>query len=438
MTGSLYGDISTWSLLATSHIHGRYPYAHVFLHLTYVKLWYGDFVLCKGHCMNIDNAIELITKNYQVMSDVELAEAITKEGYPITASAVEHIRRNRGLKKATTVTPEERIKELHLSLSVRKDKKKSKEITEALAQENQILKREMDSLLEIQKHVESYVIKPKSIHKGEVTAVLVASDWHIDELVNAETVNGLNEYNPEIARKRAEHFFTTGKRLIDIEAQESRVTHVILALLGDFISGHIHEELMENTDCPPVEAAITAQSILISGIEYLLTNTTQTYTIVCHSGNHARTTKTVHFANEAGHSYEYMVYKTLAMYFKDEKRVRFVIPKSYHSYVEVYGMTLRFHHGHAIKYGGGVGGITIPVNKAVAQWNRSRSADMDIFGHLHQAHDGGNWICNGSMIGHNTYAIAIKAAYERPSQMMIGLHSKLGHYVTRRIYFEEA
>jgi hypothetical protein len=92
--------------------------------------------------------------------------------------------------------------------------------------------------------------------------------------------------------------------------------------------------------------------------------------------------------------------------------------------LDVFGVRLRFHHGDGIKYGGGVGGITIPVNKAIAQWNRAHYADLDIVGHYHQFFDGGNFIANGSVIGWSPYSLWIKASFEPPQQAFFLLDSK--------------
>jgi hypothetical protein len=75
--------------------------------------------------------------------------------------------------------------------------------------------------------------------------------------------------------------------------------------------------------------------------------------------------------------------------------------------------------------------------KAIAQWNRGRSADIYCCGQFHQVFDGCNFVVNGSMIGYNAFALAIKAAYERPAQLMFAEHSKLGKYMIRQIYFDE-
>jgi hypothetical protein len=56
------------------------------------------------------------------------------------------------------------------------------------------------------------------------------------------------------------------------------------------------------------------------------------------------------------------MYRHLAGHFaaKRESRVQFVIPEGPHSYMEIYDLTLRFHHGHMIKFGGGIGGHRHP------------------------------------------------------------------------------
>jgi hypothetical protein len=124
------------------------------------------------------------------------------------------------------------------------------------------------------------------------------------------------------------------------------------------------------------------------------------------------------------------MYVHLKAYFRNEPRVTFIVAEGMHSYVKVYDTMIRFQHGHAIKYGGGVGGIYIPVNKSIAQWNKARHADLDVFGHFHQSKDGGNFICNGSLIGYNSFALSIKADYEQPKQQLFLMDKKRGRTCT--------
>ena len=289
--------------------------------------------------------------------------------------------------------------------------------------------------------VDTFRIEPlqptnrKGEGSAEATPVLVASDWHVEEIVGAE-VGGLNTYTPEIAAKDATVFFQAGLRLIRLLNQDVKINTVVLALLGDFITGNIHgEENAEKNELTPNHAIVHAQNLIISGLEFLLDHTKYNFVIPCHSGNHARTTHTTRFGSENGHSLEYLMYLHLAAYFRNEPRLQFIIPEGMHSYVQVYNQTIRFQHGHAIKYGGGVGGIYIPVNKSIAQWQKARHADLDVFGHFHQLRDGGNFICNGSLIGYNAYALSIKADYEPPKQALFLMDKKRGRTCTWPILF---
>ena len=88
-----------------------------------------------------------------------------------------------------------------------------------------------------------------------------------------------------------------------------------------------------------------------------------------------------------------------------------------------------------MRYGGGVGGISIPLNKAVAQWDKANRADLTLVNHYHQYRYFGNIICNGSMIGYNAYALSIKADYEPPCQNFFLINKTKGLTVSSPILF---
>jgi hypothetical protein len=294
--------------------------------------------------------------------------------------------------------------------------------------------RELRSMNVLGQGLDTFTIEPKTGHRtSEGTVIALASDWHVEEKVGAE-VGGLNTYSLDIAKARIEKFFQGIIRLTALLHQDINVTTLVLALLGDFISNDIHEDFPEINELQPMHALVFVQNHLISGIEFLLAHTPEgghfDIVVVCHSGNHARTTHKTRFSAENGHSLEYLLYLHLAAYFRDQPRVKFIIPEGMHSYLDIYGTTIRFQHGHAIRYAGGVGGIYIPVNKAIAQWNKARHADLDVFGHYHQLRDGGNFICNGSLIGYNAFALSIKADYEPPKQALFLMDRKRGRTCT--------
>jgi len=339
--------------------------------------------------------------------------------------------------------PKKKEKPLDIAIAhVAKEKEDRKKRDDAqkvkgLSKQVIALESEMEALLQIRKNVHTFKIAPsKSKYDSEATAFWLASDWHVEERVTLEQTNGINEYNPEISRSRGEAFFKKGLRLTNMLAQDVKIDNIVLALLGDFITGFLHSQNNETNYMPPVEATIYAQSIIHSGIKFLLENSKYNITVVCKSGNHGRTTKFSEFGSENGHSHEFFMYNTLRDIFKDEKRVTFVISEGAHTYLEVYGRQIRFLHGHDIKYGGGVGGITIPVNKAIAQWDRARPAYLTCFGHFHQLLDGGNFMANGSLIGYNAFALSIKASAEQPAQQLFLIDKKRGKTIVAPILFD--
>jgi hypothetical protein len=268
------------------------------------------------------------------------------------------------------------------------------------------------------KDIPSYTIKStKSGSGSEATAVVLCSDWHWGETVTEEQTNGLNSFGPQNRKQRAEMFFNNVVRLVKVFEKDITINNLVLALLGDFISNNIHEELQESNSDLPIDEIIGVQTVLASGIQFVLDNTNLNLVIPTASGNHGRTTKKTHYSTEAGNSLEYLMYHNLANHFRGNKRVTFMLSRSYLSYVDVAGFLVRFHHGHAIKYGGGIGGIFIPAFKAISQWDKGRQAQLDCFGHFHQMKDGAKFITNGSLVGFNDFAVRIKADYEEPKQV---------------------
>jgi hypothetical protein len=278
----------------------------------------------------------------------------------------------------------------------------------------------------------SKVPKIKSGPGGSAVAFAIASDWHVEETVDPRNVNGLNAYDLDIARDRVRQFFQKVVRITEIQRAGTKIDTLVLALLGDLMTGYIHEELRETNGLSPTETVLWLQDEIASGLA-LLEKHYERIIIPCSFGNHGRNTFKPRHATGAKNSYEWMLYHILA---KNFPQYEWRIADGYHNYLEVDGRVVRFHHGDDLKYQGGVGGLTIPVEKAIAQWNRAIKADLDVFGHWHQSQQNPKWISNASLIGHNAYAIAIKAGFEPPSQTFFLMDAKRGRTVTAPIYLD--
>lgn len=297
------------------------------------------------------------------------------------------------------------------------------------------LENELDAVKKSESEFYTHKIKP--VRKGgEATAFIIASDWHIDERVKRGQVAGMNCFNPKIAKQRVDNFFRNSLTLLNITSRDVAIPTIVLGLLGDFISGSIHEEGMESNTMLPIDAMITAQGWIASGIDFLLENTKSQLVVPCCTGNHSRITNRMRHATEQGNSLEFFMYKNLEARYKDNKRVKFVVSEGYHTYMNVYGKVVRFHHGTNVRYLGGIGGLSVPLLRAIAQWNRGKKADIDVLGHHHQFKDYGSAVVNGSLVGYNAYALSIKAEYEPPRQTFFLLDKVRGKTIVAPIIVE--
>lgn len=297
----------------------------------------------------------------------------------------------------------------------------------ALIEENTHLRSQIENLTAFKKPPTAIVYKQSKWTRSDATVMGIASDWHVEEPVNRESVHGLNEYNLDIARSRAERFFRNLLRLADGFGRDSVVRELYIPALGDFFSGWIHEELIAGGLLAPGDAARFCKSLWFAGIDFLLKESSYVLLSDMIPGNHGRMTHKVHFGDPTGTSLESVMYDAIVDRYYENPRVKFNVSKQAVVYRKFYErFTVRALHGYEMKYGGGVGGITIPVLKALAQWDMGVKADLTIFGHFHQRIDGGKFLANGSMIGYNLFAQAIKAAYEPPQQMVCLITARNG------------
>lgn len=339
--------------------------------------------------------------------------------------------------KKSKLKPEEQLRYERKISKERECKNKSERTLQSALKEIDILEQKVNIYEDLSnRKYEEMVIKPRYGHHTSVaTALFMFSDFHVEEKVVAAAVNYLNEYNPDIARKRIINAFERGLRLVEIQRHGVKIEDLVLALLGDIISGYIHPELQETNFMSPIKAIWFAQELIVTGINYLLKNGKfKKILIPCSVGNHGRSTEKRRVSNEVDTSFEWLLYKNLEREFKNEERIQFQIADGYHNYVNVYGLDIRLHHGQSIKYNGGISGIFTSAFKAIDNWNTAMKCYLDAFGHHHTSYDGGIFLSNGSVIGYNPFAISIKAKYEPPSQTFALIDNKRGVTFRSRIF----
>lgn len=274
--------------------------------------------------------------------------------------------------------------------------------------------------------------------RGEATAVIAITDWHAEEFVDPDVIDGLNSFNLTVAKRRIKRTWDKTLFLLDSMGSMTKVKELVMWLGGDLITGVIHEELLESNLLGPSEAVSFVQDEVASGIDYLLANSSLERILVPTSyGNHGRSTPKRRLKTGYKHSWEWLAYKNLERYYNTNPKVIFKIEKGYHNWVNIQGHDVRFHHGDAVKFSGGVGGLTTPLRKKIAQWNKSRVAKLDVLGHFHQFLDDWNYVACGCLVGYNSYALEIAAEYQDPTQTFIMIDKDYGKTMALPIFCEE-
>lgn len=310
---------------------------------------------------------------------------------------------------------------------------------ELLLQEHQRLNELYDNALLIKEPTK--VTVPKIIastkQKQEAVAIVQFSDWHVEELIEKSTTQGLNQYNPQIAAARSRKLTLNTLKLVEKERQDVKIDNLVLCLGGDFINNYLHEHDVQMNTMAPIEAVLYVKSLLKESLLTIASHGKfKCITLLCVRGNHSRLTKKMQTSNDYKMNLETILYYMLKSELSDSV-FDFHIPESEMGYIEIYGKSIRYFHGHQIRFQGGIGGITIPLHKAIMRWDDTRRADFNLMHHYHQLGMPVKTVSiNGSLCGYNSYALSNGFKYEPPLQSFQILDKDRGFTVRTPIFCE--
>lgn len=265
----------------------------------------------------------------------------------------------------------------------------------------------------------------KTGHTDRVLGVptVLLSDLHWGEVVTASEVNGVNEYNLEIAERRLRRCTSTVINLLKTKLS-GEYPGIILAMAGDMFDGFAlpHMELLINSDDHILSTFLRLQECLIWVIRTLADAFGKVFIPVV-VGNHGRLHMKPQAKGAVQNNLDWLLAKQLELYFKSDKRVVFHIPDSLDCFYSIYGKTTCLTHGDQFKGGSGIAGIWSAIllgeaRKRKRQQAVGRAFDNLVLGHWHQATLGKGTIVNGSMVGYDEFAYRNNFGFELPTQAM--------------------
>lgn len=331
---------------------------------------------------------------------------------------------------------------IQLQVELRKNREElrnEKRAKEKLLQRVEQLQDQLQTALDIRDiEVAEQIVAQINGSRSETVPVLLCSDWHCGAMVDPATVCDLNSYDLDEYHRRVQALFRNALRVVNMLRSTSDVRQMVVWLGGDLIDNWLHPDQAETQILSPTQQLIECERSIVQGLEFLLAEAQlERIVIPCSFGNHGRTTDKMRSTNAAATSYEWLMYQSLRRHFAHEPRLDFRISDGNVLYLDVLDKTLRFHHGDAVRYGGGVGGIAVPLQKWLYRQDVGIRADHTFLGHFHQLTVGPNFGVNGSLIGPTAYGLKIGFAPERPQQLMRCIDSERGFTISAPILTDD-
>jgi hypothetical protein len=273
---------------------------------------------------------------------------------------------------------------------------------------------------------------PGNSEQGRAVGLIHLSDLHCGEVVRLEEAAGINEYNPDIFRRRLRRMIDASMRILPRWASDCDLKGVVVALNGDLISGDIHAELRETNALTSHEQVALATDELAAGIRKLADQFGGVLVTVT-PGNHGRTTEKTHAKRMAALSYDVMIGNILAREFANDDRVTVNTASGADIVFPLFGWSVLQTHGDSMGTGGGQGfaGPELPIVRGGKKIKLSGFAtgeryDIILTAHYHTSSNPGTVLANGSVVGFNEYAVRIRALPEPPQQWLALIHERWG------------
>lgn len=251
-------------------------------------------------------------------------------------------------------------------------------------------------------------IKPKRLPKSKAIATALFSDCHYDEVVRPETINWVNGYDRAIALKRTQNYFDNVIRLARDYTTGAEIEGLVLGMLGDIVSGNIHEELRRTNAGDIIDTCVFWSEQIAAGIYQLLEYFPKifSYGVV---GNHGRLDKKPSSKNKVTDNFDYLIYRMLEKEFKNVPEIEIVVSTGAAYRYTVYGTKFHVRHGDSFKGGTGIAGALSPLLLGHHRLSKSEAAkgtpfDILMLGHWHQRINLAGLVVNNCLKGYDEYS----------------------------------
>lgn len=263
--------------------------------------------------------------------------------------------------------------------------------------------------------------------------LLMLADWHLGEVVDPAQTYGYR-YNLAIAEARIKTTVDRTVRLLRENLAGVRYPGIVLACVGDLVSGSIHGELAESDELEILPSIIRARDLMVGVIDRMREEFGRVF-VPTATGNHGRIfDRRPRAKGYAERNADFMIYQLLASHYRDDPAVTIASSKSGESIFQIFGINFLLTHGDQIgaKGGDGLIGSIGPIMRGQMKTVRALSTldveiDHILMGHYHQTLYLPRVTVGGCLKGPDEYAIRLlRAPVEDPSQTLMLVHPEHG------------
>lgn len=253
---------------------------------------------------------------------------------------------------------------------------------------------------------------------------------HGGEEVNYDEVLGLNEYNIDIMKQRLIVVRDTVLNIVNAKMTGYHFQKLHVFLLGDLVSGIIHDELIQNT--PIVDQVLIVGDALSQIIQVWAAEFPE-LEVSGVVGNHGRMKKKPYY-HKKYNNFDYLVMKYIEVHCKDIPNIKFNIPKSPMMPVKIFDWNFLLTHGDGVKSAMGIpfyGMKRMDANLSqTLTVGKGYYPHYIVMGHFHTnnvlSKPGGEIIMNGSLKGADPFALNAMHVGGEPVQKMFSVHPEHG------------
>lgn len=286
--------------------------------------------------------------------------------------------------------------------------------------------------------------KPKPSRKTTIEEPhLLLSDWHLDERVSPAATLGFGGYDFATFKARLKLLEITTIDLCENKLQGYTFPKLHVSMLGDFITGIIHDELRETSELDVTSATIGGAFVFAQFFRNLAQSFNEIH-VRCVVGNHGRFTKKPRYKLPQT-NFDYIFYNLLSIFLINQPGITFDIPLSFFLLDDINEHTWLLMHGDAIRsWAGfpfyGLERMVSRLQELIA--SRGNYIDYVALGHFHQLAllntVRGKKIVNGSGIGPTEFSVKSVQSATAPFQLLHGSHYKYGFTWSFPIMLEHA